>query len=114
MPGFENDELAGGGEASGPIGLKATIQNVEDLIYQQIELHRKGNPSKETLPKVILIGHSVGAYILLEIIRQHKKRIDQGDEGDFDLIGGILLFPTIVNIAKSPLGLFVSVCDSQK
>jgi hypothetical protein len=54
------------------------------------------------------MGHSVGAYILLELIRQHRMRIDEGEE-DFDLIGGILLFPTITHIAQSPLGMIYNV-----
>ncbi|KAL9038788.1 MAG: hypothetical protein Q9214_005143, partial [Letrouitia sp. 1 TL-2023] len=53
------------------------------------------------------MGHSVGAYILLEIVRNHRKRIQSPDE-DFDLIGGILLFPTIADIAQSPSGVVVS------
>ncbi|KAL8951767.1 MAG: hypothetical protein Q9222_002288 [Ikaeria aurantiellina] len=53
------------------------------------------------------MGHSVGAYILLEIIRNHRKRIEDGAK-DFDLIGGILLFPTITHIARSPSGTVAS------
>ena len=109
LAGFDNDELAGGKRASGPVGLKEQIRNSENLIYGQIGLHRKAKPSEDTFPKVILIGHSVGAYILLEIIRRHKQRIEEQGEEDFDLIGGILLFPTIVNIARSPMGLVASV-----
>lgn len=108
LAGFDNNELAWGQKASGPVGLTQQIQNTEDLIYGQIELHQKANPSEDTRPKVILIGHSVGAYILLEIIRRHKQRIDKENQEDFDLIGGILLFPTIVNIARSPMGLVAS------
>lgn len=109
LAGFENGHLAGGEKASEPIGLQKQIQNTEDLIYSQIYLHSKANPSKETLPKVVLMGHSVGGYILLEMIRRHKERVERDGEGDFDLIGGILLFPTIVNIAKSPMGIVASV-----
>lgn len=109
LAGFENSHLANGEESSGPLGLPDQIQNTEDLIYNQITLYRKANSFEKPPPKVVLIGHSVGAYILLEMIRRHRKRIEDGDDEDFDLIGGILLFPTIVNIAKSPLGLFASV-----
>jgi hypothetical protein len=56
----------------------------------------------------MLMGHSVGAYILLELIRTHGDKINGGEE-DFDLIGGVLLFPTITHIAKSPLGMIASV-----
>lgn len=108
LPGFENATLANGDEASEPVGLQQTVKTTEDMIYEQILLHRKATPSTDAPPKVILMGHSVGGYILLEIIRRHKRRVETGAE-DFDLIGGILLFPTIVNIAKSPLGIFASV-----
>ena len=109
LAGFENSHLANGEESPGPLGLPDQIQNTEDLIYNEITLYRKANSFEKPPPKVILIGHSVGAYILLEMIRRHRKRIEDFDDEDFDLIGGILLFPTIVNIAKSPLGLFASV-----
>lgn len=108
LAGFDNNKLANGTNAPGPIGLEAQIENTEDLIYDQIKRHRTADPWGDTFPKVILIGHSVGAYILLEIIRRHKKRIEEKPEEDFDLIGGILLFPTIVNIARSPMGLVAS------
>ncbi|KAH8433233.1 uncharacterized protein LDX57_010867 [Aspergillus melleus] len=61
-------------------------------------------PSTTTRPCVILIGHSVGAYIAMEVLRRHREG-SQGDRPvDFDIIGGTLLFPTVVDIAKSPSG----------
>ena len=89
--------------------MKEQIQNTENLIYKQIDQYQKLDAPEDSIPKVILIGHSVGAYILLELISQHRERVEEGEEEDFDLIGGILLFPTIVNIAKSPMGLVASV-----
>ena len=113
LAGFENQFLANGQESPDPLGLKDQIQNTENLIYNEIALYQKANSTVDADPKVdpkvILIGHSVGAYILLEMIRQHRQRIEESGEEDFDLIGGILLFPTIVNIAKSPSGLVASV-----
>ncbi|EEQ29537.1 hypothetical protein McanCB56680_006101 [Microsporum canis] len=71
---------------------------------------------------VIVMGHSVGAYIAMEIMRRRRekaglqKRMGMSDgvleqtasvEGDrlgLDIIGGIMLFPTVVDIAKSPNG----------
>ena len=109
LAGFDNQLLANGQVSPDPLGLKDQILNTEDLIYKEIALYQKANVSEDSDIKVILIGHSVGAYILLEMIRQHQERIEKPDVEDFDLIGGILLFPTIVNIAKSPSGLFASV-----
>ncbi|CAG7926717.1 unnamed protein product [Penicillium olsonii] len=53
-----------------------------------------GNPSRE---KVILIGHSVGAYMAMEILNRHRDQ-------PFDIIGGVMLFPTVKDIAASPSG----------
>ena len=94
-----------------PVGLEEQIRYQETLLYHHVERHTEiaGNP-----PKVILIGHSVGAYVLLELIRRHQETMDRKakegiDTEDPDLIGGILLFPTIAEIAKSPLGRFAKV-----
>ena len=51
---------------------------------------------------VILIGHSVGSYILLELI----KRL--GRSSPVKISAGILLFPTVTHIAKSPSGVKIS------
>ena len=88
-----------------PYSLAEQIDFQEDLLYSHIRSHRARTGNT---PKVILMGHSVGAYILLELIKNHPKRIEGGEE-DFDLIGGVLLFPTITHIAQSPLGMIASV-----
>ncbi|KAL1860173.1 hypothetical protein Plec18167_004287 [Paecilomyces lecythidis] len=54
--------------------------------------------------KVILIGHSVGAYIAMEILRRHREEKVQDGEEPFDIIGAVLLFPTVIDIAKSAAG----------
>ena len=85
-----------------PVSLDEQIEYQEKLLYDHVTKHSQ-NALKP--PKVILVGHSVGAYILLELIRRHKEFIDKHDEqDDVDLIGAILLFPTVADIAKSPLG----------
>ncbi|KAI4254533.1 MAG: hypothetical protein LQ352_003041 [Teloschistes flavicans] len=85
-------------------GLPRQIEYVDDLLYKKVDEVRDATGKN---PKVILMGHSVGAYILLEIIRSHRKRVESGKQ-DFDLIGGILLFPTITHIARSPSGIAAS------
>ncbi|KAL8695110.1 MAG: hypothetical protein Q9218_000388 [Villophora microphyllina] len=85
-------------------GLQRQIEYIDDLLYEQVD--EIWEASGKT-PKVILMGHSVGAYILLEIIQRHRTRIEDGKK-DFDLIGGILLFPTITHIARSPSGIVAS------
>ncbi|CUS06958.1 unnamed protein product [Tuber aestivum] len=49
--------------------------------------------------KVLLMGHSVGGYVFMEVIRE------LGGEGEkVEVVGGVGLFPTIVDIGKSPSG----------
>ena len=110
-------ETAHHGKKFEPLGLGQQIKDQEQLLYNHIRSHRKRTGRN---PKVILMGHSVGCYMLLELIQQHRDKIQelinqQGDnieegEEDFDLIGGILLFPTITHIAQSPLGMVFGVC----
>ncbi|KAL8834440.1 MAG: hypothetical protein Q9170_003736 [Blastenia crenularia] len=102
LAGFEALE----GEPQQTSGLREQIKYVDDLLYNRVDEIRQRTGGHT--PKVILMGHSVGAYILLEIIRGHRKRIERDGSQDFDLIGGILLFPTITHIARSPSGIVAS------
>ena len=86
---------------SGPVGLEDQIKDQEQRLLKHVKEHKAKNGK---IPKVILMGHSVGAYVLLELIRGHVDAVSATDVDDFDLIGGILLFPTIADIAQSPLG----------
>ncbi|OQE21492.1 hypothetical protein PENFLA_c014G01725 [Penicillium flavigenum] len=61
----------------------------------------KGTVDAGTRQKVILIGHSVGAYIAMEILRRYREA---KPESAFDIIGGAMLFPTVKDIAASPSG----------
>jgi hypothetical protein len=66
-------------------------------------------------PKVIIVGHSVGAYILMEVIRRHRLRLEQQISAEArldnepDILGGVCLFPTVVNIGISKKGRVLSV-----
>ncbi|EEH46615.1 bifunctional triacylglycerol lipase/ester hydrolase [Paracoccidioides brasiliensis Pb18] len=103
--------------------IEFVYRNLKDFVAAwhenlQLQLHKKKNKSDDDQNgekrgeggrnvKVILIGHSVGAYISMEILRRHtetKKTTPIGNAGAMDIIGGILLFPTIVDIAKSSAG----------
>ncbi|KAI4276690.1 MAG: hypothetical protein LQ337_002319 [Flavoplaca oasis] len=99
LAGFETTE-----QPHNLAGLQRQIEYIDDLLYEEVDEVRR--QSRQT-PKVLLMGHSVGAYILLEIIQRHRRRIE-GGAPDFDLIGGILLFPTITHIARSPSGMVAS------
>lgn len=104
--------LAGFGQTegeTGDVGLTAQIEHMEEILFEQVR-RRGTNPNNSPL-KVILIGHSVGAYILLELISRHQESVETKGNKDFDLIGGILLFPTITHLAQSPQGMMYSVCS---
>lgn len=63
---------------------------------------------------IILIGHSVGSYILLELLRHYRSGPDHSPNLDFhdiNIMAGICLFPTVTHIGKSPNGLkFSALC----
>ncbi|KAI6905492.1 hypothetical protein D0869_08542 [Hortaea werneckii] len=87
----------------GPYGLQEQI----DKVAARLE-HVAGSiksSAGQSVP-VVLIGHSVGSYILLEIVSKWQSRQKAGPSSSlpYDIIGGICLFPTVVDIAKSPTG----------
>ena len=108
LAGFNSSQKGLREGSSSLTGLQGQIDYVEQKLFKQVDALRRFIGRRQLCPKVILIGHSVGAYILLELIRQHRTRIDEGEK-DFDLIGGILLFPTITHIAQSQQGMIYSV-----
>ena len=106
LPGFELDHLAQQRTADSlgkapPYSLNEIIDAVRTRVESKTaSLGLELNLDTRSLP-VILVGHSVGSYIILEIIsRWQSKR----PESAVHLIGGICLFPTVVDIAKSPSG----------
>lgn len=62
-----------------------------------------GQNTGRPFDQVILIGHSVGAYIALEIFHRLLQKPDQAPH--LRLKAGILLFPTITHLAQSPSGI---------
>ncbi|KAL7799923.1 hypothetical protein V8C37DRAFT_97168 [Trichoderma ceciliae] len=66
--------------------------------------------AKQPYDFVILMGHSVGAYIAVEIFHQHMK--DASRAPHLNLRHGFLLFPTLTHIAESPSGRRLSIFRS--
>jgi hypothetical protein len=62
-----------------------------------------GPQKSQPYTSIILIGHSVGSYILLEIINRFRK-----SSSPLTIRAGILLFPTVTHIAQSPSGVKIS------
>ena len=92
-----------------PAGLDDEILNAEELLARAVVRSglRKGNGDTCRGPKVILMAHSVGAYMALEILRRKPQRLNE--LADLDIIGAALLFPTVTEIAKSWHGSILSV-----
>ncbi|KAF7717796.1 Uncharacterized protein PECH_008435 [Penicillium ucsense] len=84
-------------------------QNAASSSTHSVDNESCSSPRKR---RVILIGHSVGAYIAMEVLRRHREAaresVESGKRGgydiDFDIIGGVMLFPTVKDIAHSPSG----------
>jgi hypothetical protein len=109
-----------------PYSLKEQVAYVERRIRQHVDRcheelpvdadtgYVKGEPSlRARKSNIILIGHSVGTYIALEVIRrlQERRREGAGKDANWGVVGGIMLFPTIVDIAKSPMGVRLAVSN---
>ncbi|KAE9969286.1 hypothetical protein EG328_006965 [Venturia inaequalis] len=111
LPGFETEELGYeerrrrwrslGLHDDAPFSLDDTIRAVEQNIFKIIR-KSEGNGGA----KVILIGHSLGAFIALEIIERHRKRLEiqQAVDSEPSIIGGINLFPCVFEMRQSKSG----------
>lgn len=107
--------------------LQAQIEHVEKRLFDIVKGRRTRRRRKaaydaataskaRSRTQVVLVGHSVGAYMAMELIRWHHEReskdgnvhqllgSDEDDESGFDIVGGIMLFPTVVDIVKSANG----------
>lgn len=108
LAGFEVSSPNTDGHKKGPWDLEQQIQHIDQTLTSQSTSEHNGAPP----PRVILIGHSVGSYILLEVLRRQKARstTSSGKQGA-RIISGICLFPTVTHIAQSPSGKKFSVCE---
>ena len=105
-----------------PLGLRNQIADVNANLHQTIakiengrceDAYADGKKFFSVLP-VILVGHSVGAYILMETLAWKQRTAKERTApfhwyDDFEILGGVCLFPTIVDLAKSPKGRLMSV-----
>jgi pimeloyl-ACP methyl ester carboxylesterase len=103
----DNHQHSVNNSAKGPYDLEQQIEHIGQMLERAIETHARYGSS----PKVVLMGHSVGSYILLEVLRRRKQSpTTQQSSNNAKVIGGICLFPTVTHIAKSPSGKKFSVC----
>jgi pimeloyl-ACP methyl ester carboxylesterase len=96
----------------GSVGLKETIDHVDVVLRESVHRLSEGGRAK---PRVVLMGHSVGAYVLLELVRRHRRRLEESREKEkIEIVGGISVFPTVVDIGMSKSGVGLTVSLSQK
>lgn len=81
---------------------ESRIHTLQEIINMEVDILEKIWQQRPGL-KIVLMGHSVGGYILMEILRTLNERYD-GKCMPGRITGGILLFPTITHISKSPSG----------
>ena len=94
------------------IGLQDQIKFVETELNQYVrrvrDLNGQFNDDLSEKVKVILIGHSVGAYVCMEVLRRRREREKQLNplqyEMDSSIIGFVGLWPTVTWIGRSPSG----------
>lgn len=113
LAGFEVGDAPPVG--TGCVDLEEQIRYVQSGLEEFVARDDKAYGDAEgQRRKVILIGHSVGAYIAMEILRRDReKRVSVApDASGFDIVGGVMLFPTVVDIAKSPAGVKLTVSTS--
>ena len=108
LPGFE---LHPTGFQYSPSGLNQQIENVEKLIGRCIHRYTDiDGKAKAGSLKVILVAHSVGAYMVLEALRRRNEALNHLT--DVHIAGVVLLFPTVTEISRSPQGPMMKVRPS--
>ncbi|KAK3328568.1 hypothetical protein B0T19DRAFT_424928 [Cercophora scortea] len=99
-----------GTDGTTPFNLEDQICHVYDRL---VELNSPQAPHSDSeapvYDEVIVIGHSVGSYIAVEVFHRHHLRmaatdINESNTRHLNLKAGILLFPTVSHMAKSSSG----------
>lgn len=84
-----------------PYGLQDQIRHAEDELTDLVEdVSDDGHRDV----RVIVMGHSVGSYIALEIIRRLRAHGLVGEDYATRIVGGVALFPTVMEIIRSESG----------
>jgi pimeloyl-ACP methyl ester carboxylesterase len=96
MSGFDIDRTS----RQTPYSLQEQIETTESAVIELTRTERL----KQQKTKVILVGHSVGTYICLEMLRRGRLK----QEG-VDVKAGVMLCPTVMDLAGSPSGVKVRV-----
>lgn len=105
LAGFEDETSSKdlNNRRPGPFGLQEQIEFCfKALIAQRIST---GSRKGDRFDGIILVGHSVGSYILLELLRMIRQ---DALAISLNVRAGILLFPTVTHIAQSPSGVKIT------
>jgi pimeloyl-ACP methyl ester carboxylesterase len=96
LAGFEKDDLLPPTSCA-PYSLEDQIE----ILFQALNERTISSGPREGQKHdhIVLMGHSVGAYIVMELLARLRKT-----ESSLTVKAGILLFPTVTHLAKSPSG----------
>lgn len=97
LAGFEQDDKLSP-MTSAPWSLEDQIEILLQSVNNQTL--PSGPRQGQSYDSVIFIGHSVGTYIIMEILNRLRK-----SSSPLKVKGAILLFPTVTHLAKSPSGI---------
>ncbi|CAH0044274.1 unnamed protein product [Clonostachys solani] len=106
LVGFDDDDHAPPFSApdNEPVDLEGQIRSVYESVAGVVADEAKRSGGKG-YGDVILMGHSVGAYIATEVMHRHlAEQQPAGWARHARLRHGFLLFPTLTHIAASPSG----------
>jgi pimeloyl-ACP methyl ester carboxylesterase len=95
-----------------PLSLDDQVEDVYARLQITVSRIRQENGIEGDLP-VVVIGHSIGAYIVLETVAKWRKMAQQGPT-NMKLSKGLCLFPTIYELALSPTGRQVGVRSTHR
>ena len=90
-----------------PLSLDSQVEDVYARLQSTVARLRAENNVQGDLP-VVLIGHSIGAYMVLETVAKWKQLAKQGPT-NMEITAGLCLFPTIYELNLSPTGRQVGV-----
>ena len=98
------ESLAGFGDNDAPSKTTGQPYTLEDQIETRLQLLNdqripSGSRRGKQYDSIILMGHSVGTYILLEVLTRLQKAAPL-----LNVIAGILLMPTVIGLAESASG----------
>lgn len=112
LPGFEVREVSASRVKDRETGPPYNVNQQINFTIREVKKAVKGaksNGKKDV--RVIIMGHSLGSYMSMEVIRllREEAKDNPHNEGSVRVVGGILLFATVMDLAKSPSGLRLGV-----